>query len=62
MPEGGAPRARFAHSHLQDFLVGGERRRVPTKVVKKPVVPNHSLEVRYWHSAEIQEGRPKVRF
>ena len=29
---------------------------------KKPVVPNHSLDVRYWHIADIDADAEHVRF
>ena len=32
------------------------------KVGKKPVVPNHSLDVRYWHKADMLNALTNVRF
>jgi hypothetical protein len=29
---------------------------------KKPVVPNHSLDVRYWHKADMLNALTNIRF
>jgi hypothetical protein len=58
MPTGSA-RVASSWPFARFLVVGGERRRTPTK---KPVVPIHGLDVRYWHLADILLADLDVRF